>query len=55
MGSALSLTRASLTDNQAETSLSEKEEQRAAAQAELDDMLMVFGDVEEKATKYKVS
>lgn len=44
----------SLTKYQAEASLSEKEEQRAAAQTELDDMLMVFGDVEEKAEKYKV-
>lgn len=35
--------------------LSEKEEQRAAAQAELDDMLMVFGDVEDKVARYRVS
>jgi intracellular protein transport protein USO1 len=26
---------------------------RAKAQAELDDLLMVFGDMEEKVTKYK--
>lgn len=47
--------RALLTNYQADASLSEKEEQRVAAQTELDDLLMVFGDVEEKAEKYKVS
>ncbi|SPQ27398.1 f06b110f-e45c-47cc-8731-942e9589b5c3 [Thermothielavioides terrestris] len=31
----------------------EKEEERKAVQGELDDMLMVFGDLEEKVTKYK--
>jgi hypothetical protein len=34
--------------------LNEKETQRAAAQNELDDMLMVFADLEEKAASYKV-
>lgn len=38
----------------AQTELKEKEQERAAAQTELDDLLMVFGDVEEKAKKYKV-
>jgi seryl-tRNA synthetase len=33
----------------------EKEEERKSAQGELDDMLEVFGDLEEKITKYKVS
>ncbi|KAI2615169.1 p115 like vesicle tethering protein [Hypoxylon sp. NC1633] len=35
------------------TQLEEKEEQRSATQAELDDLLMVFGDLEEKVEKYK--
>jgi Uso1 / p115 like vesicle tethering protein, C terminal region len=39
---------------QSESLLSEKEEQRAAVQNELDDLLMVLGDLEEKAKKYKV-
>lgn len=33
----------------------EKEEERKALQAELDDLLLVFGDLEEKVSKYKVS
>ncbi|KAI1084361.1 p115 like vesicle tethering protein [Whalleya microplaca] len=33
--------------------LAEKEEQKSATQTELDDLLMVFGDVEEKVEKYK--
>jgi hypothetical protein len=33
----------------------EKEEERKAAQSELDDLLEVFGDFEEKINKYKVS
>lgn len=37
----------------AEKSLVEKEAERQAAQNELDDLLMVFGDLEEKASKYK--
>lgn len=40
---------------QAEKLLGEKEEQRIAVQYELDDLLMVFGDLEEKAEKYKVT
>ncbi|XDG02782.1 hypothetical protein ABKA04_002397 [Annulohypoxylon sp. FPYF3050] len=35
------------------TQLDEKEEQKAATQTELDDLLMVFGDIEEKVEKYK--
>ncbi|KAI0182146.1 p115 like vesicle tethering protein [Hypoxylon sp. FL1284] len=35
------------------TQLEEKEEQKSATQAELDDLLMVFGDLEEKVDKYK--
>ncbi|KAI1411676.1 p115 like vesicle tethering protein [Hypoxylon sp. FL1857] len=34
--------------------LEEKEEQKSATQTELDDLLMVFGDLEEKVEKYKV-
>ena len=34
--------------------MAEKEVQRAAIQVELDDLLMVFGDIEEKKMKYKV-
>ncbi|KAB8294160.1 hypothetical protein EYC80_009601 [Monilinia laxa] len=37
----------------AETALQEKETARQAAQSELDDLLMVFGDLEEKVTRYK--
>ncbi|KAL3421050.1 intracellular protein transport protein [Phlyctema vagabunda] len=33
--------------------LAEKEADRQAVQSELDDLLMVFGDLEEKVTKYK--
>jgi hypothetical protein len=33
----------------------EKEEERKSVQSELDDLLEVFGDLEEKVTKYKVS
>lgn len=36
-----------------EADLQEKETARQAAQSELDDLLMVFGDMEEKMTKYK--
>ncbi|KAI1842001.1 hypothetical protein JX266_011861 [Neoarthrinium moseri] len=35
--------------------LKEKDTEKAATQTELDDLLMVFGDLEEKAEKYKVS
>jgi intracellular protein transport protein USO1 len=31
-----------------------REEEKAATQSELDDLLMVFGDLEEKAGRYKV-
>jgi chromosome segregation ATPase len=37
----------------AEKSLAEKTAERHAAQNELDDLLMVFGDLEDKAEKYK--
>lgn len=33
--------------------MEEKEAARQTTQSELDDLLMVFGDVEEKAEKYK--
>ena len=39
---------------EAEKSAQEKEEARAAAQGELDDLLMVFGDLEEKRARDKV-
>ncbi|KAI0006412.1 arginine methyltransferase [Xylariaceae sp. FL0662B] len=38
---------------QVRTQLKEKEEQKSATQTELDDLLMVFGDLEEKVEKYK--
>jgi len=37
----------------AEESLAAKETERQAAKSELDDLLMVFGDLEEKSIKYK--
>ena len=39
----------------AESSVKEKEDARAAAQTELDDLFVVLGDLEEKRTKDKVS
>lgn len=36
-----------------EVSLAEKERERQVAQSELDDLLMVFGDLEDKTQKYK--
>ena len=36
-----------------EEALAEKENERKAVQSELDDLLMVFGDLEEKSSKYK--
>ncbi|KAI0914567.1 p115 like vesicle tethering protein [Ustulina deusta] len=39
---------------EAQTRLKEKEEQQLSTQTELDDLLMVFGDLEEKVEKYKV-
>jgi chromosome segregation ATPase len=39
----------------AEASTKEKEEARAAAQTELDDLFVVLGDLEEKRTRDKVS
>lgn len=35
--------------------MKQKEEEKAATQTELDDLLMVFGDLEEKVEKYNVS
>jgi chromosome segregation ATPase len=37
----------------AESFLAEKEKEKQAVQSELDDLLMVFGDLEDKVTKYK--
>jgi chromosome segregation ATPase len=37
----------------AEQSLAKKETERQAAQSELDDLLMVFADVEDKSSRYK--
>lgn len=37
----------------AERLLAEKEAERKAVQSELDDLLMVLGDLEDKVTKYK--
>lgn len=37
----------------AEISLAEKEKEKEAVQGELDDLLMVFSDLEAKVTKYK--
>lgn len=39
---------------QIETKLSDEASAKRAAQAELDDLLMVFGDLEEKVARYKV-
>jgi hypothetical protein len=39
---------------QAEWSLIDHEKQKIAVQSELDDLLMVFGDLEEKVEKYEV-
>ena len=36
-----------------EASLTDKEAEKKAVQGELDDLLMVFGDLEDKVTKYK--
>ncbi|KAK7980758.1 NLI interacting factor-like phosphatase [Apiospora arundinis] len=38
---------------QAQSQLKSKDEEKAAVQTELDDLLMVFGDLEEKVEKYK--
>lgn len=37
----------------AESALAEKEKEKQAIQSELDDLLMVFGDLEDKVNKYK--
>lgn len=34
--------------------LKQREEERQTAQTELDDLLMVFGDLEDKVARYKV-
>lgn len=43
-----------LTSYQVQARLKEKEEQHSSTQTELDDLLMVFGDLEDKVEKYKV-
>ena len=43
-----------LTLSQANKQVEEKEEERKSTQNELDDLLIVFSDMEEKVTKYKV-
>jgi len=43
-----------LTSIQANKQVEEKEEERKSTQNELDDLLIVFSDMEEKVTKYKV-
>lgn len=40
---------------QSDTAAKKVEEDRKATQNELDDLLMVFGDLEEKVAKYKVN
>lgn len=37
----------------AEKTVNEKEEEKQAVQTELDDLLMVFGDLEEKVSRYR--
>lgn len=44
----------SQSSREMEQQLSQKEEERATVQSELDDLLMVFADLEEKAAKQKV-
>lgn len=39
---------------QAKSLLKQREEEKQTTQSELDDLLMVFGDLEEKVAKYKV-
>lgn len=39
--------------SKATAALAEKETRRQAVQSEFDDLLMVFGDLEDKASKYK--
>lgn len=40
---------------QVEAMLSDESAAKKAAQTELDDLLMVFGDLEEKVARYKAS
>jgi seryl-tRNA synthetase len=40
--------------SQMTSQLEQKDQEKQAVQSELDDLLMVFGDLEEKAAKYKV-
>jgi septal ring factor EnvC (AmiA/AmiB activator) len=44
---------ASKTAGKAESSLADKEKEKQTVQSELDDLLMVFGDLEDKVAKYK--
>lgn len=39
---------------QLESKLSDEQSQKAAVQGELDDLLMVFEDVEDKVSRYRV-
>lgn len=39
---------------QAWHTVAQREEEKKATQTELDDLLMVFGDLEEKVARYKV-
>lgn len=48
-----SLATVEVRNQKLELQVSEKEEERKIAQGELDDLLMVFGDLEEKVSKYK--
>lgn len=40
---------------QVEKTLSEESDAKRTAQTELDDLLIVFGDLEEKVARYKVN
>lgn len=44
---------ADLKVEKAESSLLEKEQEKQSVQGELDDLLMVFGDLEDKVKQYK--
>ncbi len=48
-----SLTAADLKASKAETLLLEKDQEKQSVQGELDDLLMVFGDLEDKVKQYK--
>lgn len=48
-----SITAANLKVAKVEASLAEKEQEKHSVQGELDDLLMVFGDLEDKVKEYK--